>query len=91
MHDIILARLNAHLSYLAPRLVGEKRKVEFIGAMNIIIGNIRDIQSDYLLGIGMCRKGGISLAKDITEDIIRNTELRFGHAGRTGDFMLERL
>ena len=91
MHDILLLRLRAHASYLTPRIHNTKKREEFIRVMNVVIKNIDDMTSDFLIGIGSNRHEGLTMALEVVDDVYENTAVRFGIGQRDPNFYLERL
>lgn len=91
MIDILLTRLKAHSSYMAPRIHGDKKRIEFIRVMNVVIENIRNNNGDCFLGIGTNKHGGLNEALIMCDNVYKNTDVRFGTAERDSNFYLERL
>lgn len=89
--DILITRFNAHVKYMAPRIIGSKRKAEFIDAIYTIISNIKDAETDCLLNIKADKHGGVKLALDTAYEILSTTGERFGREGRSGNFYWEKL
>jgi hypothetical protein len=87
--DILIKRLNAHLNYLYPRVLKENKRNEFEQAIRDIIGNIRS-GDEFGINLGFDRHGGVKMAVEVLNDIVKTTDERFV-TGRSGDFYMEKL
>jgi hypothetical protein len=86
--SIILTRFKAHANYISPRIYSKKKRAEFDRVCASIIKQAESNGEPYLESD---RHGGVNLAVDVMEDIIKTTLERFGDDGRTGDFYMEKL
>lgn len=83
--DLIIKRLEAHFHYLLPRIDDEKKRKQFISAMNALVTDELDFFNEY-----RNKNDGSKMALDIYLEILQIHMIRF-EEGRSGDAYMEKL
>ena len=81
--DILIARVNAHVDYLYPRIVDEEKRSDFYRTIQNLINDEIPLPTS--------KSGGVEMAIDIFLEILHYHKRRFVDGRHRANFYLEKI